>query len=103
MSDWSTIKMSDKYGVSDTPKVRLIPLSYVNAESQSSALRLILTLCPDWENSQGSVEFERFTDGITNTVRFSPPFTPGSSWLNEDPCTASEGCQPTPWLNGRAN
>lgn len=70
--------MSNEYGVGDAPKVRLIPLSYVNAEAQSSALRLILTLCPDWESSEGNVEFERFTDGITNTVRFRQPFELGS-------------------------
>lgn len=50
-------------------KVRHIPLSYNNAESQTSALRLILTLFPDWETSEGKVEFIRFTDGKTNTVR----------------------------------
>lgn len=66
--------MSNENGVDEIPKVRLIPLSYVNAESQSSALRLILTLCPDWENTQGNVEFVRFTDGITNTVRSDQPF-----------------------------
>lgn len=49
-------------------KVRHIPLSYNNAESQTSALRLILTLFPDWETSEGKVEFIRFTDGKTNTV-----------------------------------
>jgi ethanolamine kinase len=50
----------------DTSKVRFIPLTYNSAESQTSALRLILTLRPDWEN--GKVEFVRFTDGITNTL-----------------------------------
>jgi ethanolamine kinase len=50
----------------DTGKIRFIPLSYNQAESQTSALRLILTLRPEWEN--GKVEFVRFTDGITNTL-----------------------------------
>lgn len=45
-----------------------IPLSYNNADSQASALRLILTLFPDWEHGEGPIEFIRFTDGITNTV-----------------------------------
>lgn len=45
-----------------------ISLSYNNADSQTSALRLILTLFPDWEHSGGEVEFVRFKDGITNTV-----------------------------------
>ncbi|KAG9247323.1 kinase-like domain-containing protein [Calycina marina] len=47
--------------------VRLIPLSYDQAESHTSALRLILTLRPEWEHS-GKIEFIRFTDGITNTL-----------------------------------
>ncbi|KAI9051054.1 hypothetical protein LZ554_005162 [Drepanopeziza brunnea f. sp. 'monogermtubi'] len=47
-------------------KIRFIPLTYSSAESQTSALRLILALRPDWEN--GKVEFIRFTDGITNTL-----------------------------------
>ena len=50
-------------------KIRHIPLSYNNAESQTSALRLVLTLFPEWEYEEGKVEFVRFTDGITNTVR----------------------------------
>jgi ethanolamine kinase len=48
-------------------KVRFIPLSYNQAESQTSALRLILTLRPEWEH-EGKIEFVRFTDGITNTL-----------------------------------
>lgn len=47
-------------------KVRFIPLTYNQAESQTSALRLILTLRPEWED--GKIEFVRFTDGITNTL-----------------------------------
>ncbi|KAE8453772.1 hypothetical protein EG329_009284 [Mollisiaceae sp. DMI_Dod_QoI] len=47
-------------------KVRFIPLTYNQAESQTSALRLILTLRPEWED--GKIEFIRFTDGITNTL-----------------------------------
>jgi ethanolamine kinase len=47
-------------------KVRFIPLTYNQAESQTSALRLILTLRPEWEH--GKIEFVRFTDGITNTL-----------------------------------
>lgn len=47
-------------------KVRFIPLTYNQADSQTSALRLILTLRPEWED--GNIEFVRFTDGITNTL-----------------------------------
>jgi ethanolamine kinase len=45
-----------------------IPLSYDNSDSHNSALDLILTLRPEWRESQDTVEFVRFTDGITNTV-----------------------------------
>ncbi|KAG9234136.1 kinase-like domain-containing protein [Amylocarpus encephaloides] len=48
--------------------VRFIPLSYNQAESQTSALRLILALLPEWEHTDGKIEFIRFTDGITNTL-----------------------------------
>jgi ethanolamine kinase len=49
--------------------LRNIPESYDNANSHASALSLILTLRPDWRDSQDTIEFVRFTDGITNTVR----------------------------------
>jgi len=49
-------------------KVRFIPLTYNGAESQTSALRLILTLRPEWEGAGNKIEFVRFTDGITNTL-----------------------------------
>ncbi|EQL37638.1 ethanolamine kinase [Blastomyces dermatitidis ATCC 26199] len=48
--------------------LRYIPLSYNQADSQASALRLVLTLNPHWEHSEGNIEFIRFTDGITNTL-----------------------------------
>jgi ethanolamine kinase len=50
--------------------LRHIPLSYNNADSQTSALRLVLTLFPEWEHDEGKIEFIRFTDGITNTVGY---------------------------------
>ncbi|KAJ5689911.1 hypothetical protein N7462_004303 [Penicillium macrosclerotiorum] len=50
------------------PALRYIPLSYSPADSQASALRLILTLLPDWEGPGNKIEFVRFTDGITNTL-----------------------------------
>lgn len=48
--------------------VRFVPLTYNPAESQTSALRLVLSILPDWEHTDGSIEFVRFTDGITNTL-----------------------------------
>ncbi|KAI4198813.1 MAG: hypothetical protein LQ350_005054 [Teloschistes chrysophthalmus] len=47
---------------------RRLPLSHNSADSQASALRLVLTLFPDWEDTDGSVEFIRFKEGITNTL-----------------------------------
>ncbi|KAF9889749.1 hypothetical protein FE257_007055 [Aspergillus nanangensis] len=48
--------------------LRYIPQSYNHADSQASALRLVLTLNPHWEGAGNKVEFVRFTDGITNTL-----------------------------------
>ena len=48
--------------------LRRISLSYNNADSYASALRLVLALFPDWEHTGGEIEFVRFKDGITNTV-----------------------------------
>lgn len=48
--------------------LRYIPLSYNYADSQASALRLVLALNPDWKGPSNRIEFIRFTDGITNTV-----------------------------------
>ena len=50
------------------PGYPTLPLSHNSADSQASALRLILTLFPDWETADGKVEFIRFKEGITNTV-----------------------------------
>lgn len=51
---------------------RYIAKSYNHADSQASALRLVLTLNPHWEGPENKIEFVRFTDGITNTVRPRP-------------------------------
>jgi ethanolamine kinase len=49
-------------------RIRYIPLSYDGTDSNESALRLVLTIRPDWEEPGSNVEFIRFTDGITNTL-----------------------------------
>lgn len=59
---------SNNMNVDILTKIRHIPLSFSNADSQTSALRLVLALFPEWEHEEGMVEFIRFTDGITNTV-----------------------------------
>ncbi|KAH8808295.1 kinase-like domain-containing protein [Xylogone sp. PMI_703] len=48
--------------------VRFIPLTYNQSESQTSAIRLILALKPEWGNAESKIEITRFTDGITNTL-----------------------------------
>lgn len=65
----------------ESDSIRYIPLRYDSANSHDSALSLILALRPDWQQSQQTIEFVRFTDGITNTVcqrhaaRPRPPLT----------------------------
>lgn len=49
-------------------QLRYIPLSYNTADSHASAIRLVLSLFPHWEQEPGQIEFIRFKDGITNTV-----------------------------------
>ncbi|KAE8371178.1 putative ethanolamine kinase [Aspergillus bertholletiae] len=48
--------------------LRYIAQSYNHADSQASALRLVLSLNPHWEGADNNIEFVRFTDGITNTL-----------------------------------
>lgn len=46
-----------------------IPLRYDGARAHDSALELVLALRPEWTKTQDTIDFVRFTDGITNTVR----------------------------------
>jgi ethanolamine kinase len=48
--------------------IRYINQTYNTTDSHNSALKLILTLRPEWRESKDTLEFVRFTDGITNTV-----------------------------------
>jgi len=48
--------------------LRNIPLYYDPSDSHNSALELILALRPEWRDTKDTIEFVRFTDGITNTV-----------------------------------
>ncbi|MCJ1291499.1 hypothetical protein MMC34_003043 [Xylographa carneopallida] len=59
--------------------LRRISLSYNNADSYASALRLVLALFPDWEHTGGEIEFVRFKDGITNTLLKAIKRRPGYS------------------------
>ncbi|KAF2762015.1 kinase-like protein [Pseudovirgaria hyperparasitica] len=62
-----------------TERIQRIPLSYSNNDSRGSALRLLLTLRPDWKDSQETIDFIRFTDGITNTLLKAVNKLPGLS------------------------
>lgn len=64
--------------------VRYIPLTYDSQDSQSSALKLILTLVPEWGHGDSHVEFVRFTDGITNTLLKAVNRRPGLSKAEVD-------------------
>jgi ethanolamine kinase len=48
--------------------LKRISLSYNNAESESSALRLVYAVEPKWREEEGEVKITKFTDGITNNV-----------------------------------
>ncbi|KAF2019086.1 kinase-like protein [Aaosphaeria arxii CBS 175.79] len=52
----------------DANSIKHIPLSYDYADSHNTALNLILTIRPEWRESKDTIEFVRFTDGITNTL-----------------------------------
>ncbi|KAF2030121.1 kinase-like protein [Setomelanomma holmii] len=66
--------------------LRHIPLYYDNSDSHNSALNLFLTLRPEWRESKDTIEFVRFTDGITNTLLKAVNKLPGLSntELDED-------------------
>ncbi|KAL1302871.1 hypothetical protein AAFC00_003199 [Neodothiora populina] len=71
--DWPILR-------TDSPMaLRHINSRYNNADSEQSALHLLYALYPDWEHSEGSVEFVRFTDGITNTLLKAVKKRPGLS------------------------
>ncbi|AEO54273.1 hypothetical protein MYCTH_2296676 [Thermothelomyces thermophilus ATCC 42464] len=63
----------------DGLQIRFIPLSYDSANSRESALRLVLSIRPDWGSPDSNVEFVRFTDGITNTLLKAVNKRPGLS------------------------
>lgn len=76
--------MSPSATLSNLGQVRHIPLRYDGSDSQASALKLILTLMPDWDSSDSNVEFVRFTDGITNTLLKAVNRRPGLSKADID-------------------
>ncbi|KAF3762284.1 kinase-like protein [Cryphonectria parasitica EP155] len=59
--------------------VPFIPQTFTNNDSDASARSLILALRPDWSSPDSSIEFVRFTDGITNTLLKAVHRRPGLS------------------------
>ncbi|KAF1984654.1 kinase-like protein [Aulographum hederae CBS 113979] len=56
-------------GPSDKPpSIRHISLAYNKSESNDSAIRLVIALLPEWEQSRDTIQLVHFTDGITNTL-----------------------------------
>lgn len=64
--------------------LRHIPQYYDNTDSHNSALSLIFALRPDWQETKDTVEFVRFTDGITNTLLKAVNKRPGLSKAEVD-------------------
>ncbi|KAF2748141.1 kinase-like protein [Sporormia fimetaria CBS 119925] len=64
---------------SPSDDIRHIPLYYDNSASQKTALELILALRPEWRDLKDTIEFNRFTDGITNTLLQAVNKLPGLS------------------------
>ncbi|CAG9939321.1 unnamed protein product [Clonostachys rosea f. rosea IK726] len=63
----------------DLGKIPYLPLRYDNHDSQATASKLVLTLIPEWGQGDSRLEFERFTDGITNTLLKAINRRPGVS------------------------
>lgn len=65
--------MATKTSRADSPlDLVRIPLTYSHDNSEASALAIVHAALPEWEASEGKIEFVRFTDGITNTVCDQP-------------------------------
>ena len=74
--------MSTSEPRADSPlDIRYIPLVYDPKKSNETATRLIEALLPEWQRSEGPIEFVHFTDGITNTVRLNT-----SPFIHQPPC-----------------
>ena len=70
-----------------TQDIKHIKLSYDNADSDATALKLVFALFPGWEHDEGPVHVIRFTDGITNTVRCCVPIRHQPPWTGPMHCT----------------
>ncbi|PSK40310.1 Ethanolamine kinase 2 [Elsinoe australis] len=69
----------------DSPlAVRYLDLTYDPHNSEKSALHLLHTLLPEWQQSPGEIELVRFTDGITNTLLKAEKRRPDSTQAEID-------------------
>jgi ethanolamine kinase len=66
-------------GEVELPQVRHILLSYDANNSDESARRLVLAVCPTWAGENSNIKFERCKDGITNTLLKVSNEVPGLS------------------------
>lgn len=64
--------------------IRYIPLTFDNANIDTSARELVLALAPEWVESEGPIELKRFTDGITNTLTKATKKRPGQTQSEAD-------------------
>lgn len=65
-------------------EIRQLPLAYDHTQSQASAQKLILSLFPEWQDTEGPVNFIAFKDGITNTLLKAVKSRPGCSEEEND-------------------
>lgn len=64
--------------------VPFLPITFDNAEPEASALKLAYALRPAWKESEGEVEIEKFTDGITNVLCKATKQHPGRTDAQND-------------------
>ncbi|KAF2238197.1 putative choline/ethanolamine kinase [Viridothelium virens] len=61
--------------------VKHLPLYFDNNDAETTATKLAFALFPEWEHSEGALDFTRFTDGITNNLLKIGKRRPG--WTEE--------------------
>jgi ethanolamine kinase len=69
----------------DSPMaIPYIPITFDNANPDDSTLELAYALNPHWKTSEGEVDVQRFTDGITNTLSKATKRWPGRTESQND-------------------
>ena len=81
----TTHEDNNAVGRTDSPvdalySIPYIPQCYDNSCPDESALRLVQTYAPEqWKDSNGTIKFKRFTEGITNTLTKATIEFPGDT------------------------